>query len=164
MRLVLTLFWVLSASIAHADIGLSNAVRLGSASFRWLGVTIYDATLYTQSSKSFSWSQPLALELIYKTGVSGKKLAGSAVIEISRLEGKPADHQQFMSKLRSCFRDVKRGDRYIAVSPSQNRVDLSLNGRRTCSVTHPGARERFLGIWLSPKSRAPRLSRRLRGE
>ncbi|MQY44067.1 hypothetical protein GG681_15590 [Epibacterium sp. SM1969] len=164
MRLAFILLFGLTANMAIADVGLSNAVRLGSASFRWLGVNIYDATLYTQSARGFSWNNPLALELIYKTGVSGKKLAGSAVIEISRLEGKPADHQEFMAKLRSCFRDVKTGDRYVAVSPAKNRVNLSLNGRRTCSVNHPGARERFLGIWLSPKSRAPKLSRRLRGE
>ena len=151
-------------TMAQADIGLPNAQPLGSASFRWLGVTFYDATLYTQENRQFSWQNPMALELRYRKGVSGQKLAGSAVIEIRRLEGKPADFSQFMSKLQSCFRDVRKGDRYVAVSPTVNRIQMSLNGKRTCTVDHPDVRQRFLGIWLSPNSRMPSLSQRLSGE
>ncbi len=168
MHKTIVLIWILIAPVvaqpAAADIGLSNAAPLGSASFRWLGVTFYDATLYTQRAQRFSWSKPMALALTYRQGVSAQKLAGSAEIEIRRLEGTPPDFSQFTSKLKKCFRDVKTGDRYVAVSTASDRVSLSLNGTRTCTVRHPGARKRFLGIWLSPNSRMPRLSSRLRGE
>ncbi|MBT8153167.1 chalcone isomerase family protein [Epibacterium ulvae] len=151
-------------STALADVGLPNAKPLGSASFRWLGVTFYDATLYTQQASQFSWQKPMALELRYRKGVSGQKLAGSAAIEIKRLEGTPADYSQFVGKLQRCFRNVEKGDRYVALSSSPNTLQLSLNGRQTCTVNHPNARQRFFGIWLSPNSRMPGLSRRLRGE
>ncbi len=152
------------SSVAVADVGLANAQPLGSASFRWLGVTFYDATLYTQRTSQFSWQTPMALELKYRKGVSGQKLAGSAAIEIRRLEGTPHDYSQFVGKLQKCFRNVEKGDRYVALSSSPNKLQLSLNGRQTCTVEHPNARQRFFGIWLSPNSRMPTLSRRLRGE
>lgn len=164
MLKVATLFVIGFANAAMADVGFPNAQPLGSASFRWLGVTFYDATLYTQNTSQFSWQKPMALELQYRTGVSGRKLAGSAAIEIRRLEGTAPDSSQFVTKLQKCFRDVKKGDRYVAVSTSQNRVQLALNGRRTCTVDHSDARQRFFGIWLSPNSRMPTLSRQLRGE
>lgn len=152
------------ATPSKAEIGLSAPTKLGEVTFRWLGLPLYDASLFLEGEQQFDWNTPLALRLSYRRAFSKDQLMRATAAEIERLEGQRPDQAQFLQKLDQCFRDVGAGDSFIASSPSRNQVALYLNGRRTCSVRHPDARKRFLNIWLSDNSRAARLSRELRGQ
>jgi hypothetical protein len=88
----------------------------------------------------------------------------STMAELDRLEGPQQDHPTIQQKLRNCFKRVGPEDKFLAVGPQVNRIELFRNGVRTCTVAHANIRARFLDIWLSPNSRFPSLSRKLRGQ
>lgn len=144
--------------------GLSQPQKLGAATMRWLGLPIYDATLYTQGSQRFSWSQPIALELRYLRAFPASQLTKSTLDELQRIEGPQSDHAALIAKLGKCFRNVSKGDRLTAYSSASSKVSFSFNGGAPCTVSHKGVRERFLGIWLSENSRSAKLTRRLKGQ
>lgn len=137
---------------------------IGQVVFRWLGVPLYEATLFTPSRRAFDWSTPLALQLVYARDISGKALIDATLSELRRIEGRQADHREIGAKLGRCFRDVRDGDSYVAIAGAPDRIGFWLNGTRVCEFRHAGAKQRILGIWLSDDSRSTRLARRLRGE
>lgn len=144
--------------------GLSAPVDLGEATFRWLGIPIYRAKLMTEGQARFDWNQPLSLRLDYLRDFSRDNLVKSTRAEIGRLSGETEDLPKLMQKITSCYRDVSSGDSYLATSPTPDTVELRLNGKLTCRISHPDVRQRFLGIWLSTESRAPSFSAKLRGQ
>ncbi len=149
---------------AGAESGLSQPVQLGQATLRILGFDIYTATLNTEGAGPFSWERPLSLRLDYARGFTAAELIEGTESELIRVEGSRPDQPEVLAKLAPCFHDVAAGDHYVAYAPRADQVEMRLNGRVTCTVTHPDLRRRFLGIWLSPESRSARLSAQLRGE
>lgn len=150
---------------ASPEVGraMSNPGKLGEVTFRWLGLPLYDAALFTPAGQGFSWARPIALQLTYARSISRDNLIEATITEMERMEGARGDHAAIRQKLVSCFRDVSKGDRFTASASGGNAVQLWFNGRQTCTLGHSNIRERFLGIWLSDKSRSVRLSRQLRG-
>ena len=148
---------------AEVKSSLATPEPLGQTTYRWLGVPLYEATLYTARGKSFGWDAPLALQLVYARNLKGGSLVDATLAELDRIEGKRADHSDIRAKLSPCFRDVGVGDRYVAVAGSSDRIAFWRNGSKTCEFSHAGAKKRILGIWLSDDSRSVRQARRLRG-
>lgn len=142
---------------------LGEARPLGQGVYRWLGLPLYEATLFAPGGARFNWQSPLALQLVYARSLRGEVLRDATLSELGRIEGARRDHGDIKAKLGSCFRDVGGGDRYVAVATSADTLTFWLNGRKTCELVHKGAKKRILGIWLSEKSRSARLARRLRG-
>lgn len=143
--------------------GVPNAVRMSSASVTLLGIRLYDAALYTPHGGAFRPDQPHALELTYARDFSRGRLLSSTMSELVRLEGQKADHPTIESILESCLRDVSRGDRLAAVAPDAGTLSLMFNGVTACRLHQKDIGTRFMGIWLSPDSRSPDISRRLKG-
>lgn len=143
---------------------VGQATPIGAVSFSALGFKFYDAKLYTPGGRAFGWEQPFGLELAYSRGISAGQLIGATMRELRRMEGRQGDHAAIEAQLATCFKGVSKGDRYVAIPAGRDGVDFWLNGRKTCELRHPGARERVLGIWLSDNARDPALSRKLRGQ
>lgn len=143
---------------------LQSAAQRGSAQVRWLGIPIYSARLFTQDARRFDWASPFALELTYNRGFDQDRLVYATGKELTRMEGKQADHSAILTKLQTCYRDVSNNDRFVAFGKARDEVLFSLNGNRTCLLKHPDIRKRLLSIWVSEKSRDPKLSRRLTGQ
>ena len=152
------------ATPSEVQAALGDARPLGRATYRWLGLPLYDATLYARGRSGFDWQKPLALELVYARALSDDVLLDSTLSELGRIEGDRPDHPTIRAKLSSCFHNVATGDRYVAMSGAADSISFWLNGRRTCDVSHPDVKRRILGIWLSEQSRAVRNSRALRGQ
>lgn len=142
---------------------LDNPKQRGEATFRWLGLPLYTARLYTAGGAAFSWSKPVVLQLEYARKISRQNLINATVSELERLEGSQADHAVIGEKFGPCFRDVDAGDHFAAARVGRDDVQLYFNGTPTCRVSHPNLSSRFLAIWLSDNSRSPDLSRQLRG-
>jgi len=136
----------------------------GAVNFNLFGFRIYSARLYTPEGQQFSWANPVALELNYNRTISQERLTSVTLSELKRLEEGRSDYASLEPKLNTCFRDVKDGDQFLALGKDKNTIEFWFNGARTCRLSHTEIRKRFLGIWLSEDSRAPRLSQRLRGE
>ncbi len=156
----------LRAEVAPAEVtrSLGDPVSLGQASYGFLGLPLYDATLFTSGGGQFDWRKPLALQLVYARALTGETIIDSTLSELDRIEGAMPDHDDLRRKLGTCFRDVRKGDRYVAIAPGAAEVSFWLNGEKTCELRHDRARERILAIWLSEESRAPRQARALRGQ
>lgn len=165
LLLALTLFaGPASAQDRAAMEGLTNPVVIGEASLGLIGITAYDARLFTSNGVPFDWAVPMALELDYKRGFSADDLLRGTEAEMRRTMGDSADMQSVIALLDDCFLAVDNGDSYLAVSLSPDQIDLWRNDIQTCSVTYPDIRKRFLSIWLSDQSRFAALSRKLRGQ
>ena len=65
--------------------------------------------------------------------------------------------------LRTCFSNVRSGDRFTGVSLSADEARFYLNGRQTCEISWPGFREAFFGIWLDARGGDRAWSDRLTG-
>lgn len=152
-----------ASGVPEVESRLNNPAPIGQARVRWLGISLYQASLFTPSGSPFDWSQPFALRLDYDQDIDGERLISTTIKEMRRMEGAREDHTDIATKLTACFRDVRDGDRYVALAQGRDRIGFWLNGTQVCDLRHDGIRERLLGIWLSENSRMPNLTRQLRG-
>ncbi|WP_126976016.1 chalcone isomerase family protein [Frigidibacter oleivorans] len=150
------------AVVARA--GIPDPAPIGAATLRWLGLPVYEGRLYTARGQEFDWTRPMALELHYLRGFSREDMLDATRAELERLEGPRPDHDALVEALAPCFRQVGRGDRFVAAMPAPDRLTFWFNGAPTCDIARPGIGPRFLSIWLSDNSRSASLSRQLRGE
>lgn len=142
---------------------VAGAQMLGAASYRWLGLPLYDATLYTTDGMSFDWSRKVALQLVYARKLSRDTLVNATLAELVRMERSRQDHPAIRKKLTACMRGTTTGDRIVAISTGRDSMSFWFNGWKTCDLSHPGIKRRVLGIWLSEGTRFARQSRALKG-
>lgn len=160
--LILAIFLLNSAIIAHASpVGsiLPSAEQRGEATFRFLGIPMYKARLYTDGGRVFDWQQDFALELTYQRNLTEYDLIESTLREMKRLGQTP----QVEDQLALCFDDVAPGDSYLAVTDGSDRIGLWRNGRSACTLSHPQIKRQFMSIFLGENSRSAKFTRNLRG-
>lgn len=147
--------------LGAANIGavLPGAELRGTAVFRFLGVPLYEARLYTPGGQPFDWRQEFALELRYRKRLSQRDLIESTLVEMDRLGAAPPVRGQ----LQRCFQDVARGDRYLAVTEGEDAVRFWRNGVPTCTLSHPGIKRDFMSIFLGERTRSRSFTRKLQG-
>ncbi|WP_051927573.1 hypothetical protein [Ruegeria halocynthiae] len=138
---------------------LPDAQPRGSATFRFLGVPVYDARLYTPKGAAFSWDEDFGLQLTYRKTLRQKALVESTLDEMAR-QGSPAPTQ---TQLKQCFQAVGKGDIYVAISRGPNRVGFWRNGQKTCTLSYPGAKRAFMSIFLGADARSASFARQLKG-
>ena len=150
------------AGLAAAPIpgGLKNPQELGTATFRFLGLQLYDAKLYTPGGAAFNWDDDFGLKLTYRKSFKQKALVGSTLEEMAR-QGNPAPTP---AQLEQCVQAVDKGDSYLAVSNGPDEVDFWRNGSKTCSLSYPGAKRAFMSIFLGSDSRSASFTRQLKGQ
>lgn len=161
--LVLAVFHATSAYARHPEIAseLGSARMLGASAYRFLTVPVFDAELWSDQQR-FSWDAAFALSLTYRRDFDRDAL-------ISRTLSGMAERAQITSRealserLRTCFSDVRAGDRFTGVSTGADSARFYLNGRRTCEITWPGFSRSFFGIWLDARGGDRAFSERLRG-
>ncbi len=149
----------LSAGAAGAS-PLDGAALRGSATFRYLGLPVYEARLYTPGGAPFDWRQDFGLELTYLRGFTEEQLVESTLDEFTRMGAALPLRDQ----LGRCFRDVTEGDRYLAVSKGENRIAFWHNGTLMCRLDYDRIKTRFMSIFLGENARSRAFARRLRGE
>ncbi|NNE79872.1 MAG: hypothetical protein HKN18_06315 [Silicimonas sp.] len=138
---------------------LPGAEERGKATYRFLGLALYDARLFTPGGAEFSWSADFALELTYLRALSEYDLVEGTLREMKRNGGRP----NLDAALYRCFDDVEKGDRFLAVTNGPDRVGFWLNGTQTCWLDGPGITRRFMEIFLGDNTRSRSFTRRLRG-
>jgi hypothetical protein len=148
------------AQPSPATAAFSGASERGSAVYRYLGLPIYEARLYTNGGAPLDWNEDFGLELRYLRNFSQYDLVESTMRELNRT-GSPLSVR---AKLESCFKDVRKGDRFVGVTDGPNRITFRLNGTRTCTLSHPQISYRFMGIFLGENSRSASFTRKLRGQ
>lgn len=160
--LILAIFLLNSAIIAHASpVGsiLPSAEQRGEATFRFLGIPMYKARLYTDGGRAFDWQQDFALDLTYQRNLTEYDLVVSTLREINQLGQTPTVRDQLIR----CFDDVASGDSYLAVTDRADRIVLWRNGRSVCISSHPQIKRYFMSIFLDENTRSAKFTRNLRG-
>lgn len=142
------------------DITLPDAQLRGTATFRFLGLPIYDAQLYTPGGAPFIWSDDFGLKLTYRKTLKQKALVDSTLDEMARQGSSPPIEGQ----LKACFQAVSAGDSYLAVSHGPDKIAFWRNGRKSCTLSFPGIKRSFMSIFLGTNTRSAAFTRQLRGQ
>jgi hypothetical protein len=160
--LLLSLLLLVSNGLAASPVteALKDAQLKGTATYRYLGLTIYDAKLYTPGGAPFSWNEDIGLQLTYRRNFKKKALINSTLEEMERI-GRSAP---IRDQLEVCFRAVTKGDQFLAVSDGPDTVTFWLNGRETCTMRYPGVKRSFLSVFLGENSRSAAFTQQLRGQ
>ncbi len=143
---------------------LSDAINdpelRGSATFRFLGLPLYDAKLYTPGGAAFNWNEDFGLQLTYRKNLKQKALVESTLEEMAR-QGNPAPTE---AQLQTCFQAVSKGDSYLAIAQGPNRVSFWRNGSKTCTLTNSGITRSFMSIFLGDNTRSASFTQQLKGQ
>jgi hypothetical protein len=137
--------------------------KVGSASFGWFFWRAFEAELWSVNGK-FSWEQPLALAITYRTDFSADELTAATLEEMERVGVWTRERIATLQEpITQCMVSVSDGDTFMAVSEVDSSVILYLNQKRQCEISGPGIKKAYLGIWLSDRSRFPEGTLDLRG-
>ncbi|WP_050605178.1 hypothetical protein [Ruegeria sp. 6PALISEP08] len=138
---------------------LNDAQLRGSATFRYLGLPIYDAKLYTPGGAPLNWSEDIGLQLTYRKNIKKKALVNSTLDEMDRIGRSTPVRDQ----LDRCFKSVTKGDSFLAVSNGPDNVSFWLNGQKTCTMSYPGIKRSFMSVFLGENTRSASFTQKLQG-
>ena len=124
---------------------------------------IYTASLFTASGQFDSNSTEYALELHYARDISQKQLIEATAEQWQYLGVDESIYTQWLPLLENIWPDINKGDRLtLHVTPTTSR--FILNGDDIGSIKDSQFGSTFSDIWLSERSKYPRLRRRLIGK
>jgi hypothetical protein len=140
---------------------LPDALQVGQGILRFLGLSVYDASLFVSARESPTqdiFKRSFALSLRYKMRFTGSSIAQTSIDEIKRLgRGTPEQQTTWLGRMVDVFPDVAREDQLTGIHrPGQGAV-FFFNGRFLGQIDDPLFSEAFFSIWLSPDTREPRL-------
>lgn len=145
---------------------LPGARVQGHGRLRYLGLHIYDATLWTSGALAADDVEraALALELRYARALRGPLIAERSLAEMRRVgDFAEADGQRWLEAMKGLFRDVNAGDRVTGVQRPGEGARFHFNGRFVGEVAEVAFARLFFGIWLSPLTSQPKLRAALLG-
>jgi hypothetical protein len=167
--LTLLLPFTASAQSAPAYIKqvLPEAALVGQGLYRWFGLSVYKARLWSDKTRvtPSGWqSSSLALELEYTRTLYGEKIAIASIDEIKKLGlGSAAQHEQWLADMKKIFPDVNEGQQLTGVFTPGQASRFFFNGKHVGDIDDPEFGLAFFGIWLHPKTSAPKLRQALLG-
>ena len=151
---------VLPARLWAVEAELPGAELRSEAVFRYWGLPVYEAELYTIGGDQFDWNEDFGLRLRYLRSLSQDNLVDATLQEMERLGGALPVRES----IEDCFLDVSRGDTYLAVTNGPSSIRFWRNGEQTCTLSYPQITYRFMSIFLGDNSRSRAFTRVLRME
>lgn len=159
------LSFLMPASFAREPLELPaylTAAKLqGSGRLTWWGLHIYDASFYRVGSLS---SSEFALEMRYQKSFSGASIANRSVEEMKRIGVPDAQAVLWGKELTAFLPNVEPGHTLTAIYTPKQGTTFYHDGKQIAQI--PGAEfpKAFFGIWLDPKTSAPKLRTELLGQ
>lgn len=136
---------------------------LGSGEMRWLGLSIYHASLWTAATR-FDDAEPFALVLRYSRDIPGSRLVATSLDELERLGTRDQEVlKRWRGWLVGVFPDVKTGESIVGVYLPLRGAAFYHQGRLTGEILDAEFARAFFAIWLDEQTRAPDLRARLLG-
>jgi hypothetical protein len=152
---------------AHIHEEIPQASLQGSGSFRWFGLSIYDAALWTGTEAYTPDSgKParFALDLNYARTLYGKKIAEASIEEIEKLKlGTAEKRQHWLAQMKALFPDVKEGSHITGIYIPNEAARFYFNGKLLGEIRDAEFAHAFFAIWLDKKTSAPDLRKKLLG-
>lgn len=143
-----------------AQAALTGQSLRGQSLFRYWGFEVYVASLYTEADFSAERyaQQRFALELQYRRNFKGSDISQRSIDEMQGIAPlTPQQSADWKAAMDRVFPDVAPGDRLLGVHQPGGGARFFHNGRLRGSIDDPLFAERFFGIWLSPRTSAPKL-------
>jgi hypothetical protein len=140
---------------------LSSAKLQGSGRLTWWGLHIYDAAFYRVGSPS---SPEFALDIRYQKSFSGKAIASRSVEEMKRIGVPDEQAAQWGKELTSFLPNVEPGQTLTAIYAPRQGTTFYYEGKQIAQVPGSDFPKAFFGIWLDPKTSAPKLRAELLGQ
>lgn len=165
-RLIFLLCLLSNMVFASWQDAVPGAQILGEGDFRYWGLRIYTARLWSPS-KALLPDTPFALELTYHRAISRKDFVESSMLEIRRLSRTTLPSTQlqaWQAELEQSFVDVQPGDRITGVFLPGAGCRFYAEDRLQNEVRDIEFSQAFFGIWLDTRTRKPALRKRLLGE
>ena len=148
---------------AAADI-LPGARETGGGAFRYLGLRIYDAKLWTAGPR-FDAEAPYALGIRYARNIKGLKLAEESVKQWRGMRyGFENKYEAWEAEMRRIFPDVKPDDELVGVHLPGKGAQFFFNGKPAGEVADLAFARAFFAIWLDERTTEPGLRRALIAE
>jgi hypothetical protein len=171
LLVLLSLSTVLSTALANSGVlkqALPEASVIGSGSYRWFGLKLYDASLWAVrgSFNPDNWqSASLALELNYARSLEGRRIAEASIDEMKKLGiGTPAQHKAWDEAMKQVFPDVDKTTQLTGLYVPGQPTRFFRNGAAIGEIADPAFGPAFFAIWLHPKTTAPKLRTMLLGQ
>jgi len=140
--------------------------KVGAGELRWLGMAIYQASLWTSSGRysGFGPQETVALSLDYRRAFKRDDLIRITDTAWRRL-GQPdaAQRERWLAELRRGWSDVVAGQNVTTVVIPGGPTHFYDGSGRFARVDDPAFGPAFLAIWLDPRSVVADLRIRLLG-
>lgn len=147
---------------------LPHATTLGSGSFRWFGLKLYDIRLWAErrSFHASEWTRtPLALELTYARTLYGTRIAEASIDEMKKLGlGSTAQQRAWLDAMKQLFPNVEEGTQLIGLYRPGQATRFFCDGVALGEIADPEFGPAFFAIWLHPRTSAPKLRAALLGK
>lgn len=145
------------ASLPHIAPEMPGARAAGHGTFTWFGMKIYDATLWVGEA-GYAAGAPFALELRYARPLQGARIAQASADQMEKTGGgTAAQRAAWHRQMHAIFPDVKQGSSITGLFLPNGAVRFHHDGAALGVISDPGFAQAFAGIWLSPRTTAPRL-------
>lgn len=136
----------------------------GDADMRWLGLRIYNASLWVPADSGWKPDAPFALEIRYARSIKSSRLVDVSLEEMQRLQvAEPGELEAWRASLEAAFPDVERDDTIVGLREADGSVSFYHRGQPTVSITDPRFARAFFAIWFDERTRAPAVRQRLLG-
>ena len=143
---------------------LPGAHETGGGAFRYLGLRIYDAKLWTAGPR-FDAEAPYALGIRYARNIKGLKLAEESVKQWRGMRyGFEDRYDTWEAAMRRIFPDVKPDDELVGVHLPGKGAQFYFNGKPAGEVADVAFARAFFAIWLDERTTEPGLRRALIAE
>ncbi len=164
--LCLALLFGQSAASANAwQHELPRATVQGSGDFRFFGLRIYTARLWSEALP-FDARARFALELTYHRSIARDRFVSTSLDEIRRLFGEKVPEATLLrwrGHMQQAFTDVKSGDQLIGVNLPGQGCRFYNRERLLAEIADPEFAQAFFAIWFDERSRDESLRRALTG-
>lgn len=139
----------------------------GESDFRWWGLTVYRARLWTPPGfrgETFLRHE-FALELEYRRAFRAGDIARRSIEEMRRAGSfTPDDAQRWQAALTRVLPDVQAGDRITGLHRPGGGATFRVNDRPAGEVADARFAALFFSIWLAPTTSEPQLRAALLGK
>jgi hypothetical protein len=146
--------------ISHIELAMNQSQPQGTGRLNFWGFHIYDATLYSAGNSS---SSDFALNIQYQKSFSGSAIASKTADEMKKI-GVPEMQAAIWGKeLAAVFPNIEPGQSITGIYSPKVGTTFFFEGKKIAQI--PGAEfsKAFFGIWLDPKTSAPKLRAELLG-
>ena len=146
---------------------LPQSRRVGRATLRMLGFSVYDVALYAlpDFEATAYAAHPLVLEIRYRRAIAGADIADYSLKEMRHAGAvDEVTAGRWALYMRSAFPDVKDGDRLAGLwQPAAGLTRFAANDGAAVELQDATFGPRFFGIWLAPQTPRPELREQLLG-